>query len=42
MSKELETKIPVMGENLEIKKNIAVDNVNIIKEPSNGNKNSRN
>ncbi len=33
MTKELETKIPVMGENLEIKKNIAVDNVNIIKEP---------
>ena len=33
MTKELETKIPVMGENLEIKKNIAVDNINIIKEP---------
>ncbi len=33
MTKELETRIPVMGENLEIKKNIAVDNVNIIKEP---------
>ena len=33
MSKELETKIPVMGENLEITKNITEDNVNIIKEP---------
>jgi uncharacterized protein (TIGR02271 family) len=33
MTKELETKIPVMGENLEIKKKIAEDSVNIIKEP---------
>ncbi len=31
-SKEFETKIPAMGENLEIKKNIAEDKVNIIKE----------
>jgi uncharacterized protein (TIGR02271 family) len=33
MSKELETKIPVMGENLEITKNITEDKVDIIKEP---------
>jgi uncharacterized protein (TIGR02271 family) len=33
MSKELETKIPVMGENLEIKKHVTEDTVNIIKEP---------
>jgi uncharacterized protein (TIGR02271 family) len=33
MTKELETKIPVMGENLEISKSITEDNVNIIKEP---------
>ena len=33
MSKELETKIPVMAENLEVKKKFTEDNVNIIKEP---------
>ncbi len=33
MSKELETKIPVMAENLEVTKNIVEDKVNIIKEP---------
>ncbi len=33
MSKELETKIPVMAENLEIKKRLTEDGVNIIKEP---------
>jgi len=33
MSKELETKIPVMAENLEITKSIAEDKVDIIKEP---------
>src|ERR687889_1389943 len=33
MSKELETKIPVMAENLEITKSIAEDSVDIIKEP---------
>jgi uncharacterized protein (TIGR02271 family) len=34
MSKELETKIPVMGENLEVKKNITEDKIDIIKEPT--------
>lgn len=33
MSKDLETKIPVMAENLEVTKNMAEDKVNIIKEP---------
>ena len=33
MSKELETKIPVMAENLEITKSIVEDKVDIIKEP---------
>src|SRR5919112_707984 len=33
MSKELETKIPVMAENLDITKSIAEDRVDIIKEP---------
>ena len=33
MSKELETKIPVMGENMEVTKKITEDKVDIIKEP---------
>jgi stress response protein YsnF len=33
MSKELETKIPVMAENLEVSKRITEDKVDIIKEP---------
>src|SRR6476620_8022315 len=33
MSKELETKIPVMAENLEITKRLTEENVDIIKEP---------
>ena len=33
MSKELETKIPVMAENLEVTKRLTEDNVKIIKEP---------
>jgi uncharacterized protein (TIGR02271 family) len=33
MSKELETSVPVMGENLEITKNVTEDKVDIIKEP---------
>ncbi len=33
LSKELETTIPVMGENLEVKKNITEDKIDIIKEP---------
>jgi uncharacterized protein (TIGR02271 family) len=33
MSKELETKIPVMAENLEVTKHILEDKVDIIKEP---------
>ncbi|MDQ6724170.1 MAG: hypothetical protein M3Z01_07900 [Thermoproteota archaeon] len=33
MSKELETKIPVMAENLQVKKSITEDRINIIKEP---------
>ena len=33
MSKELETKIPVMTENLEVTKRLTEDNVKIIKEP---------
>lgn len=33
MSREMETKIPVMGENLEVTKKIIEDKVNIIKEP---------
>lgn len=33
MSKDLETKIPVMAENLEVTKNMVEDKVNIIKEP---------
>jgi uncharacterized protein (TIGR02271 family) len=33
MSKELETKIPLMAENLEVTKSIAEDRVDIIKEP---------
>lgn len=33
MSKELETKIPVMAENLEITKHMLEDKVNILKEP---------
>jgi uncharacterized protein (TIGR02271 family) len=34
MSKEIETTIPVMGENLEVKKNITEDKIDIIKEPT--------
>ncbi|HEX8677523.1 MAG TPA: DUF2382 domain-containing protein, partial [Segetibacter sp.] len=33
MSKELETKIPVMGESLDVSKRLTEDNVDIIKEP---------
>jgi len=33
MSKELETKIPIMAENLEVTKRLTEDNVKIIKEP---------
>jgi uncharacterized protein (TIGR02271 family) len=33
MSKELETKIPVMGENLDVSKRLTEDKVDIIKEP---------
>ena len=33
LSKEMETTIPVMGENLEVKKNITEDKIDIIKEP---------
>lgn len=33
MSKEMETSIPVIGENLEVSKKIVEDNVEIIKEP---------
>jgi uncharacterized protein (TIGR02271 family) len=33
MSKELETKIPVMGESLDVSKRLIEDNVDIIKEP---------
>lgn len=33
MSKEMETKIPVMGENLEVTKRVTEDKVDIIKEP---------
>ncbi|HYZ95966.1 MAG TPA: YsnF/AvaK domain-containing protein, partial [Nitrososphaeraceae archaeon] len=33
LSKELETKIPVMGESLDVSKRLTEDNVDIIKEP---------
>lgn len=33
MSKEIETKIPVMAENLEVTKHMLEDKVNIIKNP---------